>query len=51
MGRPSSSMSHSTARSENITNIRMGRLYNVVVSYSRNDMRKCQRLINRLTEE
>ncbi|CAF4593643.1 unnamed protein product [Rotaria socialis] len=51
MGRPSSAMSHSTARSENITNVRMGRLYNVVVSYSRNDLRKCQRLINRLTEE
>ncbi|CAF4130868.1 unnamed protein product [Rotaria magnacalcarata] len=29
----------------------MGRLYNIVVTYSRNDMKNCQRLINRLTEE
>ncbi|CAF3384110.1 unnamed protein product [Rotaria socialis] len=48
--RPSSAVSQSV-RSEDISNIRMGRLYNVVVSNNRNDMKNCQRLINRLTEE
>ncbi len=28
-----------------------GKLYNIVVSYSQKDARRCQRLINRLTEE
>ncbi|CAF3163547.1 unnamed protein product [Rotaria sp. Silwood2] len=45
--RLNSASTHS-ARSENM---RMGTLYNVVVSYSQNDKRKCQRLINRLSEE
>ncbi|CAF1440926.1 unnamed protein product [Rotaria sordida] len=45
--RPNSASTYS-ARSENM---RMGTLYNIVVSYSKNDKRKCQRLINRLSEE
>jgi hypothetical protein len=38
----------SSARSENL---KMAKLYNIVVSYNRKDIRRCQRLINRLTEE
>jgi hypothetical protein len=45
--RPSSAVNRST-RSENL---KMAKLYNIVVSYSRKDIRRCQRLINRLTEE
>lgn len=48
--RPSSAISQSV-RSENKTNIKMTTLYNIVISFNSKDLRKCQRLMKRLTEE
>ncbi|CAF1388528.1 unnamed protein product [Rotaria sordida] len=47
----SSSAIHYSTRSKDKINMKMIKLYNIVINYSQNDLRKCKRLINRLTEE
>ncbi|CAF4945453.1 unnamed protein product, partial [Rotaria sp. Silwood1] len=51
MERPSSAVSFSVRSDISKTGIAMAKLYNIVISYSQKDQRKCRRLINRLTEE
>ncbi|CAF3641303.1 unnamed protein product [Rotaria sp. Silwood1] len=51
MERPSSAVSFSARSDISKTGIAMAKLYNIVISYSQKDQRKCRRLINRLTEE
>jgi hypothetical protein len=47
-----SALVHSTSIIERPNSARLGaKLYNIVVSYNRKDARRCQRLMNRLTEE